>query len=126
MRRKIFIRNFVNFCLLFVFLCWHCYHHCYGVCKWMCLNSSEMLGITNRLTLLEKFPYSEFLRFVFFRIHTAQKIKFTIKSFFSKCDQIYRKLRIWSHLLKKSSFLMQRQTEYGPEKLRIQGLFTEC
>ena len=34
--------------------------------------------------------------------HTAQKIKFCIKDFFSKCDQIRRKLRIWSHLLKKS------------------------
>ena len=33
---------------------------------------------------------------------TAQKIKFSIKDFFSKCDQIHRKLRIWSHLLKKS------------------------
>ena len=33
---------------------------------------------------------------------TAQKIKFFIKDFFSKCDQIHRKLRIWSHLLKKS------------------------
>ena len=32
---------------------------------------------------------------------TAQK-KFSIKDFFSKCDQILRKLRIWSHLLKKS------------------------
>ena len=29
-------------------------------------------------------------------------MKFPIKDFFSKCDQIYRKLRIWSHLLKKS------------------------
>ena len=29
-------------------------------------------------------------------------MKFTIKDFFSKCDQIYGKLRIWSHLLKKS------------------------
>ena len=27
---------------------------------------------------------------------------FSIKDFFSKCDQILRKLRIWSHLLKKS------------------------
>ena len=35
----------------------------------------------------------------------AQKIKFSIKDFFSKCDQIRRKLRFWSHLLKKS--LMQ-------------------
>ena len=33
---------------------------------------------------------------------TAQKMKFFIKDFFSKCDQIRRKLRIWSHLLKKS------------------------
>ena len=32
---------------------------------------------------------------------TAQKIKFSIKDFFSKCDQIRRKLRIWSHLLNK-------------------------
>ena len=33
---------------------------------------------------------------------TAQKMAFSIKDFFSKCDQIRRKLRIWSHLLKKS------------------------
>ena len=35
-------------------------------------------------------------------IHTEQKMKFSTKDFFSKCDQIRRKLRIWSHLLKKS------------------------
>ena len=34
--------------------------------------------------------------------YTAQKMKFSIKNFFSKCDQIRRKLRIWSHILKKS------------------------
>ena len=33
---------------------------------------------------------------------TAQKIKFFIKDFFSKCDQIQRFLRSWSHLPKKS------------------------
>ena len=33
---------------------------------------------------------------------TAQKMKFSIKHFFSKCDQNRRNLRIWSHLLKKS------------------------
>ena len=33
---------------------------------------------------------------------TVQKIKFSIEDFFSKCDQIRRNLRIWSHLLKKS------------------------
>ena len=31
------------------------------------------------------------------------KMKFFIKDFFSKCDQIRSFLRIWSHLLKKSS-----------------------
>ena len=34
--------------------------------------------------------------------YTTQKIKFSIKDFFSKCDQIRRKMRIWSHLLNKS------------------------
>ena len=29
-------------------------------------------------------------------------MKSSIKNFFSKCDQIRRKLQIWSHLLKKS------------------------
>ena len=33
---------------------------------------------------------------------TAQEMKFSIKDFFSKSDQIRRKLQIWSHLLKKS------------------------
>ena len=34
---------------------------------------------------------------------TAQKMKFSIKDFSSKCDQIRSKLRIWSYLLGKSS-----------------------
>ena len=38
-------------------------------------------------------------------IITAQKMKFSIKDFFSECDQIRRSLRIWSHLMKK--FLME-------------------
>ena len=33
---------------------------------------------------------------------TAQKMKLSIKDFFSKSDQIRQKLRIWSHLLNKS------------------------
>ena len=31
-----------------------------------------------------------------------KKIKFSIKDFFSKCDQVRRKLWIWSYLLRKS------------------------
>ena len=34
--------------------------------------------------------------------NTAQKMKFSIKDFFSKCNQIHSLLQIWSHLLKKS------------------------
>ena len=35
--------------------------------------------------------------------HTAQKVKFSMKDLSSKCDQIRIFLRIWSHLLEKSS-----------------------
>ena len=41
-------------------------------------------------------PVSELLT------RTAEKMKFSINDFFSKYDQIRRKLRIWSHILKKS------------------------
>ena len=34
-------------------------------------------------------------------LFTAQKMKFSITVFFSKCDQIHNFLWIWSHLLKK-------------------------
>ena len=34
--------------------------------------------------------------------NNAQKLKFPINDFFSKYDQIRRKLQIWSYLLKKS------------------------
>ena len=36
-----------------------------------------------------------------FNSFTAQKMKFSIEDLFSKCDQIRRKLQIWSRLLKK-------------------------
>ena len=41
--------------------------------------------------VLLSFPYT-----------SAQKMKFSIKNYFSKCDQIRKKLRIWLHLLKSS------------------------
>ena len=43
---------------------------------------------------------SSFISFILLRLH--KKIKFTINDFFSKSDQIRKKLRIWSHLRKKS------------------------
>ena len=41
-------------------------------------------------------------KIVVFRYCTAQKMKFSIKDFFSKCDQIAVSCGFWSHLLKKS------------------------
>ena len=52
---------------------------------------------------------------------TAQKIKFSIKDIFSECDQIGRKLQIWSHCWKKSLmenffFFVQCQVQTTTEK----------
>ena len=46
-------------------------------------------------------------------------MKFSIKDFFSKCDQIGKKLQIWLHLLKK--FLMENFIfgAVGPEKFLL-------
>ena len=38
----------------------------------------------------------------FEKLAHCTKNEVSIKDFFSKCDQIRRKLRIWSHLVKKS------------------------
>ena len=42
---------------------------------------------------------------VYWPHYTAKKMNFSIKFFLGKCEQICRKLRVWSHLLKK--FLME-------------------
>ena len=57
------------------------------------IHNDEKINIKERL--LQKFMLIVF-------IITAQKMKFSIKDFFSKCDQIRSFLRIWSHILKKS------------------------
>ena len=51
--------------------------------------------MSNMIIAGEKQIFTELLNI------TVQKMKFSAKNFFSKCDQIGRKLRIWSHLLKK-------------------------
>ena len=35
-------------------------------------------------------------------VGNAQKMKYSIREFCSKCDQIHSFLRIWEHLLKKT------------------------
>ena len=44
-------------------------------------------------------------------------MKFFIKDFFGKCDQIRREVRIWSRLLKK--FLMESFIFYAESLLKI-------
>ena len=56
--------------------------------------------------------------------YTAQKTKSFIKDFFGKCDQIHRKLRIWSYLLKKSlieSFIFCAVIVFNSSKLKVQS-----
>ena len=65
--------------------------------------------------------------------HTAQKMKFSIRDFLSKCDQIRSFLRIWSHLLKKSlmeNFIFCAMSESSssilfPLVLALEGLFSD-
>ena len=54
--------------------------------------------------VLQSFTYSwlwQILNTFLADIHCTNN-EVSIKAFFSKCDQIRRKLRIWSHLLEKS------------------------
>ena len=70
-------------------------HHSGGVFKSLSNIYNETFSANSRkhLTIFVKKFRHKF---------TAQKMKFSIKDFFGKCDEICRKLRIWSHLLKKS------------------------
>ena len=48
---------------------------------------------------------------------TAQKMKFSIKDFCSKCEQIRSSMRVWSHLLKKS--LMENFIFYAVNRSQV-------
>ena len=50
-------------------------------------------------------------KFLWPKRSTTQKMKFSIKDFFGKCDQIRSFLPIWSHILKNS--LMKNLILYG-------------
>ena len=60
------------------------------------------------------------------KCHCTKKMKFSIKDFLRKCDQIRRKLQLWSHLLKKSlmkNFIFCAVCFDVPEKYSIFTLF---
>ena len=64
-------------------------------------NCSWMYYKINAVNSFENFTWKH-LCWTRFLLFTARKMKFSIKDFFSKCDQIRSFLRIRSHLLKKS------------------------
>ena len=59
---------------------------------------------------------------------TAQKMKFSIKDFFSKFYQIPSFLRIWSHLLKKPLMInfIFCAVHMSSEKLFLTGVWSLC
>ena len=56
------------------------------------------------MTNLSRKSYDSWIAFYCFvlKTNTEQKMTFFIKHSFSKCDQIYGFVQIWTHLLKKS------------------------
>ena len=64
-----------------------------------------------------------------------KKMRFSIKDFFSKCEQICSSLRIWSHLLKKSSMenflfcvvdVLQKRCSWKFRNIHRKTLVLEC
>ena len=68
--------------------------------KILCQSQEFSPILNNSPQLVQHLSFQK--KYFIFTLITAQKMKFSIKNFFSKCDQVRRKLRIWSHLLKKS------------------------
>ena len=64
--------------------------------------SSKRAWMLNGIELSIYVDFKKFSKLNSFHLAPAQNIQFSIKDFFSKCDQISRKLQIWSTLLKIS------------------------
>ena len=75
------------------------YHSKWAKKSFKDVNFQEVLLVTVVSILLNITYMSEILGLL---KSNAQKMKLSIKDFVNKCDQIRRKLRIWSYLLKKS------------------------
>ena len=88
------------------------------------IETSYLIGTANQLSgfyVTEIFALHELYTLYldcFYTMNKAhqhcKKMKFTVMDFFSKCNEIRRKLRIWSHLVRKFSrenfiFLVMRQ-----------------
>ena len=70
----------------------------FGILEKNGASHSQVLFKVSALKNFEKFTVKHLCH----RLIVTQKMKFSIKDFFCKCDQIHSFLFIWSHLLKKS------------------------
>ena len=71
---------------------------CHFLMPWSLENSK---GINTFSITFSNNEWEDYVFWSLFIGFTAQKMKFSIIDFFSTCDQIRRKLRIWSHFLMK-------------------------
>ena len=70
---------------------------------WLYLMIRSLICLLTKILIQLSLNYLlEVENLTLFLFFTAQKVKFLIKEFFSKCGQICSFLRIWSHLLKNS------------------------
>ena len=69
--------------------------------------------------LVRIFPHSDWIR----RDTTSQKMKFSIKDFFSKCDQICRKLYFFVQYTPYHSIFNLNEEKYEPEKTPYLDIF---
>ena len=69
--------------------------------------NENFLGITELISQHDPFLTEHLVKYANLgsgkTSYTAQKMKFSIRNFFNKCDQIRRKLQFSSNLLKKNS-----------------------
>ena len=71
--------------------------HVYN-CNKQFYKTKRLVEVEEYVTKVNKQFYNKKL---YKKLNTEQKMKFSIMDFFSKCDQIHRKQRIWPNLLKK-------------------------
>ena len=82
---------------------WH--HNWINLTPYTLVNSEELFFL-REIHIFHFVKYSSIIwipiSWTSWLTNTAQKMKFSIKNFVSKCDQICSFLQIWSHLLTKS------------------------
>ena len=105
-RRSIFSFRVTLWCIyFFCFVCFIKRGSCFNnqrytfATKFRPFKNLGNVSSTLELTICVQVDMQMYAKWIY---STAQKMKFSFKDFFSKCDQIRMKLRIQSHLLKKS------------------------